>query len=147
MDYVLDTLVGYKLSEGSRQERLQAARSYDHSAQVATILGRGAYSNMIRHQLHNFCLLHERYVHPRHVLAHDHITLHGITPTHVFFCVLPPGSKSVYDTTANPFVWVKQFFGAEELVIMSHESFHRLAAEAGDPTADRRLTFLRYSSI
>ena len=57
---------------------------------------RGAYSIGSAHQLHNFVWRHERYVHPRHVLERDNITLMGITPAHAFFCVSEP-DVDVYD--------------------------------------------------
>ncbi len=142
IDFILDGLFGFSLSEGSRHERQMARESYGRSAQVAAILGRGAYSVLTKHQLHNFCLLHERYVHPSYVLGKDHITLQSITPTHAFFCVSTE-DVNVYDTAKNPFLWVKQFFCARKLVIMPHESLHRLAEEVGDPTSDKKLTFIR----
>ena len=57
---------------------------------------RGAYSIGSAHQLHNFVWRHERYVHPRHVLEGDNITLMGITPAHAFFCV-SEDDVDVYD--------------------------------------------------
>ncbi len=142
VDLILDPVIGYKLSSGSIQERHLASESYEHSAQLATILGRGTYSIINMHALHNFCLLHERYVHPNHVLDHDHITLQSVTPNHAIFCVSSE-DMDVYNTSKYPFVWAKQFFTAKKLVIMPLESFHRLAEEVGDPTVDRKLTFIR----
>ena len=74
MDFFLDKMFGYTITEGTREERALAAK-YEHSAQIAHIMGRGCYTIVMNQQLHNYALKHERYVHPRHVLEHDNITL------------------------------------------------------------------------
>ena len=48
---------------------------------------------------------------------------------------------NVYDTSKGPFLWIKQYLAAKKLVVIPHSTFHRLAAEAGDP-ADRKLTII-----
>jgi hypothetical protein len=88
-DYVFDAIFGYTFSHGTRIER-EWSQKYESSAQVVHVIGRGAYTIIMSHQLSNFIGLHERYAHPRHVLEHDNITLMGATPTHVFFCVSSP---------------------------------------------------------
>ena len=95
IDVFLELLFGFTIQYGSRQERHRSLE-YDHSAQVVNLMGRGAYSVGMAHQLHNFVWHHERYVHPRYVLEHDNITLMGITPSHAFFCVSEP-DLDVYD--------------------------------------------------
>ena len=95
VDVFLNLLFGFTIQYGSRQERL-GSLEYDRSAQVVNLMGRGAYSVGLAHQLHNFVWSHERYVHPRYVLEHDNITLMGITPSHAFFCVSEP-DVDVYD--------------------------------------------------
>jgi hypothetical protein len=89
VDYFLDKLFGYTLTKGTREERVLSER-YECSAQLATVWGCGAYTIVQNHQLNHFLLRHECYVHPNYVLEHDNITLHGITPTHAFFCVSEP---------------------------------------------------------
>ncbi len=96
LDFVLDALFGYTIMHGTKEER-ERAKEYEHSAQVGYIMGRGAYSVIFSHQLNNFCLKHEEYVHPRYVLEHDNITLMGVTPTHAFFCVSEP-DFDIYET-------------------------------------------------
>ena len=85
-DFFLDILFGHTLQHGSRVER-KKSEEYENSAQVVNIVARGTYSVLLIHQLHHFVWYHEKYVHPRYVLQHDNITLMGVTPTHVFFCV------------------------------------------------------------
>ena len=85
---------------GSRAERLKA-EEYEHSAQLVRIMGRGNYSLVNVHQLHNFVWRHEAYLHPRCVLERGStVTLMGATPEHVFFCVTNPG-VDVCDTKVN----------------------------------------------
>ena len=74
------------LPKGTREER-EKAKEYEHSAHIASIMGRGCYTLIMNHQLHNFALRHEEYVHPRYILESDNITLQGITDSHAFFCV------------------------------------------------------------
>ncbi len=95
-DFFLDKLFGYTITAGTREERA-LSQQYEHSAQVATILGRGCYTHVMNQQLHHYALKHEKYVHPRYILEHDNITLQGVTPTHAFFCVSDP-DVNVYDT-------------------------------------------------
>ena len=76
----------YNLTKGTREER-ERAKEYENSAQIASIMGRGCYTLIMNHQLHNFALRHEQYVHPRYILESDNITLQGITDSHAFFCV------------------------------------------------------------
>ncbi len=46
-----------------------------------------------------------------------------------------------------PFLFIKQFVSAKKLLIMPHSSFHKLAEEAGDPTADgRHLTMINMTA-
>ncbi len=58
-DFYLDLLFGYTLKEGNRTERW-LSRSYDRSAQIVDVLGRGAFSILYNHQLHNFLYKHNR---------------------------------------------------------------------------------------
>ena len=97
VDIFLDLVFGHTIQYGGRDERKRSENDYEHSAQVVNIMGRGAYSLIINHQLYNFVWRHEKYVHPRYILEHDNITLMGITPTHAFFCVSDPGFD-IYET-------------------------------------------------
>ncbi len=97
IDQVLDRAIGYTTRHGWKKDKELAEHKYECSAQVATVLGRGGYSITQKHQLNNFWLWHDRYVHPEYVLEHDHVTLYGFTPTHAFFCVSEE-SVNVNDT-------------------------------------------------
>ena len=100
VDTILDLAVGVTIQYGGAGERL-LAKEYEHSAQVVKVLGRGNYSLVNVHQLHNFIWCHKRYVHPKCVLERDNITLMGATPKHVFFCVSDP-DIDIYDTKVKP---------------------------------------------
>ena len=99
IDTFLDPLFGYTIQHGSRQER-KKSETYEYSAQVVHLLGRGTYSPLQPLQLHNFVWRHGKYVHPKYVLGSDNITLMGVTPSHAFFCVSDP-NYDVYDTKVN----------------------------------------------
>ena len=43
------------VSQGTKEER-KKAREYEHSAQIASIMGRGCYTLVMNHQLHHFAL-------------------------------------------------------------------------------------------
>ncbi len=49
-DFYLDLLFGYSIQNGTRHERW-AAKSYDRSAQLVDVLGRGAFSILYNHQV------------------------------------------------------------------------------------------------
>ena len=53
-DFYLDLLFGYSIQNGTRHERW-AAKSYDRSAQLVDVLGRGAFSILYNHQVKTDC--------------------------------------------------------------------------------------------
>ena len=99
IDFFLDMLFGYTIQHGTREEQ-KRSEEYENSAHVVNVMARGTYSVLVIQQLYNFVCRHEKYVHPRYVLEHDNITLMGVTPTHVFFCVSDP-EFDVLDTQAK----------------------------------------------
>ena len=99
IDILLDHILGYTIQHGSREERSKS-EEYEYSAQVVNLLGRGTYSPIQPHQLNNFVWQHDKYVHPKYVLDHDNITLMGVTPSQVFFCVSEP-NLNIYETKVN----------------------------------------------
>ena len=101
VDGILFLLLGYTVQHGS-QEEWNKSDEYEHSAQLVTLLGRGAYTPIQPHQLNNFVWKHDRFVHPSYVLHHDNITLMGLTPTHAFFCVSDP-DFDIYDTKVRKY--------------------------------------------
>ena len=101
IDWILYLLFGYTIQHGTREE-WDKSEEYEHSAQLVSVWGRGAYSPLMAHQLNNFVWKHEKFVHPSYVLHHDNITLMGVTPTHAFYCVSDPGFD-VYDTKVGKY--------------------------------------------
>ena len=93
-----------------------------------TIWYRGAYTTAATHQSHNFLYTHAAYVSPRWVLSRDAATLHGVTPTHTWFCVTEDG-VDLEDVVETPFLFVGQYEQAKRLVFMPHWAFNKLAAE------------------
>ncbi len=82
-------------------------------------------------------------MHPRYALENDNVTLMGVTATQAYFCVSDP-DFNVYETKLAPFVFITQYFKAVKLLVMPMSSFHRLAAEAGDPRA--KLSFVNMTA-
>ncbi len=79
-----------------------------------------------------FLYLHDDYVHPRHILKHDHISLQAVTATHVVFAVTDPG-VNVYDMAKHPFVMMAQYTECRKLVLVPHWAVVRLSESMGDP--------------
>ena len=100
IDVCLNLLFGFTIQFGTRKE-YNKIKEYQHSAQVVNLLGRGAYSLIQPQQLNNFVWRHEQYVHPKYVIEHDNITLMGVTPKQVFFCI-SDSDIDVYDTKVTP---------------------------------------------
>ena len=96
IDIYLNLLFGYTIQYGTRKE-YNKSKEYQHSAQVVNLLGRGTYSLIQPQQLNNFLWQHEKYVHPKYVIEHDNITLMGVTPSQVFFCI-SDSDIDIYDT-------------------------------------------------
>ena len=135
IDLVLDLLLGFTLTGGTREERLKAKEHYEQSAQLVSIWGRGAFSFVARHYPENYWYFHKAYVHPEEILRNEKATLQGVTNTHAFFCISRQ-DKDVYDTSLAPFVFLIQFFEAQELYILPLKSMYRLADELGDPKVE-----------
>lgn len=141
--YILGPIFRVTITNGRREEEARAKTDYSRSAQIVSVIGRGSYCYAGKHSLDNFFYRHVKYVNPRHVLKADNITLQGITPTHAFFCVTPPGDSKtgVYETEKAPFTYILQYLMSEQMVIMPLESLNKLAAEVGDPAVES-LTFV-----
>ena len=93
LDDGLDFLVGYTTRFGWRLDREIAASTFEKSAQIVRIVGRGAYSLSDTLKLdRNFILFHEAYVHPEYVpKTESNATMYGFTETHAYFCVADDG--------------------------------------------------------
>jgi len=75
---------------------------------------------IIQHDLGDFLLIHEEYVHPRRVLEDDKYTLMGVTENKVFFC---ESSSDVYDSSIIPFVFIAHYVWAQKIISMPIASF------------------------
>jgi len=58
LDWTLDKVTGYSLTEGSQIERQEAKKIYEKSAQIVDILGRGTTSIVWKFDLNNFIYKH-----------------------------------------------------------------------------------------
>ena len=72
----------------------------------------------------------------------------GCSPTHVWFSVTDPNKpeENLLVNTGIPFLFIGQLLFSQKLIIMPHESFHKLAQELGDPN-DRTITFVGMSGV
>ena len=87
LDFVTDLLFGYTTQYGTRMDREQAKAEYEHSAQIAKVVGRGCLSTLQIVNRWNFLLKHIEYVHPKYVLENDNVTIMAVTKEEVLFCV------------------------------------------------------------
>ena len=77
------------------------------------------------------------------IFQNDNVTLQGVSETHVWFCVTKNvPDKNVYTTTTFPFAFMAQFFMANELIIISHETLHKLADEMNWSQNDNELILI-----
>ncbi len=127
-----DALMGYTMTAGSRQERLQAKSGYESSAQIVDVVWRAKESIFKTSRLENFLYKHVRYVHPRYIRDNKNVSLLAVERDYALFCVTDP-TTNIYDTTQFPFLLVSQYLEAKQLVILPISSFHKLANEIGDP--------------
>ena len=65
-----------------------------------------------------------RYVHPRYVLEHQHVTLLAVEQSYALFCVTTPG-VDIHDSAQFTFMFDSQYLEAKQLLILPIESFHR----------------------
>ncbi len=69
------------------------------------------------------------------------------TPSSLAGYIMDAHLKHTISLQMAPFIFIIQFFAAKKLVVMPHSSFHRLAAEVGDPQEDgRKLTFVNMTA-
>eukprot|EP00095_Tigriopus_kingsejongensis_P004227 maker-scaffold74_size411160-snap-gene-3.20 protein:Tk04227 transcript:maker-scaffold74_size411160-snap-gene-3.20-mRNA-1 annotation:"hypothetical protein CAPTEDRAFT_213494" len=129
-----EKLFDYSLFDGLLTSEPKSA-SFDQSAHLVRVVGRGALSFGAQHTLDNFVWIHQDYIHPRYILENECVTFHGVDEHHVWFCVSK--KVDVADLSKSPFAFTLQFFAAEELIIMKHVDVHRLASEMGPIGPDK----------
>ena len=85
--------------------------------------------------LDHFILKHEKYINPEEfVLNNDFVTLMAISETKVWFSV---SSKiNVYGLEKFPFAFMAHFFCSEKLLILDHNSLHKIAGKCMGPSAN-----------
>ncbi len=133
VEWVTDLLFGFTFRGGTKQERREAHRSYEKSAQLVNILHHARYHQLMdMFDLSYYLYKHERYVSPEYVLDKSNVALYFVTKTHAVFSVAEPGDD-FYDTNRIPFCAMAFEVLAKKLLIVPMSSFHRLAEELGDP--------------
>jgi len=110
----------------------EAARYYERSAHLVTVKWKAHYSPFWFHFLENFLYQHEAYVDPRLILELKNVSLFQVTRNYALFCVTAP-DVDIYDTKKYPFMFVSHYDKCEKIIILPINSFHKLAAELGDP--------------
>ena len=131
LDRISFVVHGTSILNGTQHEREQS-KSYENSAHVVKVLGRGTICLSENHNEDNFLYLHESYQHPSYILKHDNIVLKGVNHDHAIF-VVTAKDVCALDTSIGPFAYINTFIAAEKLIFLSLEHFHRLAEEAGSP--------------
>ena len=126
VDWILETLTGYSLVNGSKAEQDRAECNFEHSAHFLDIKGRMNVTPATICFLKNYILRHNRYGDPREILQNDKITLQGVDETHAWFTV---SDVDVYDTKMIPFCFIAQFVTAKQIVMISHATLNLLAEE------------------
>ncbi len=133
VEHVTDFLFGFTFRGGTKQERREAKRSYEKSAQLVNILHHARYHEILDlFDLSYYLYKHEKYVHPEYVLDKTNVALYFVNKTHAVFSVGEP-NDDFYDTKRIPFCFLAHDKLAKKLVIVPMSSFHRLAEELGDP--------------
>ncbi len=102
---------------------------------MVRVLLRAQYIPALPADRSNFLYVHERYADPAEVvLRSDRVTLMDLDREWAIFCVSDP-EDDVCDTRKYPFMFLSQFARARRLVLLPARFLHRLAEEAGDPSA------------
>lgn len=128
LDSIVDFFTGRSILRGTKAERKKANHA-DKSAQLVNIRWRAALNWHNLTDLSNFIWTHDSYVDPSFVLADKRIVLYGFDETRVYFSV---SEKNLLDIKIFPFLFMAQFSHANQLIIMPHSSFLRLAMGMGD---------------
>ena len=127
-----DLFFGYTITAGWRDERRRSWLHHEYSAQVVKVFAKAHYTEVTAHSGKNFLYTHQKYVSPKYVLENPHVTLFTVDTKYVYFCETDPDVE-IYNTIKHPFVFMAHYNEVKKLVIMSIDSFHRMADELGDP--------------
>ncbi len=133
VDVILDLLLGFTITGGTREERRKAWLHHEHSAHVVDVVWRAHYVQTMAHSGSNFLYVHDKYVSPRYILEKKNVTLFTMDATHVYFCVTDE-DVDVYDMESFPFIFLAHYSQARKLIILPISSFHKLGDDLGDPT-------------
>ena len=132
LDCLLDLVLGYTVTGGTREERRRAWMDHEHSAHLVRVVARGRRVEMQQFNLTNFLYVHEKYVSPRYILEHENVTLFSMDAKNAIFCVSEP-EVDVYDMRRYTFLFLSHYFDSKRLIILPLASFNRLGDELGDP--------------
>ena len=83
----------------------------------------------------HFILKHEKYIDPEEfVLNNDFVTLMAISETKVWFSV--SSKRNVYGLEKFPFAFMAQFWCSEKILILDHNSLHKIAEKCMGPSGN-----------
>ena len=87
IDTILMIFCGFSTIHGFKRDWEESQTCYEKSAQIVDVWGKASLSYFIFQRPENFLYTHSKYVHPNYILSGKHISLHGVTKTHAYFCV------------------------------------------------------------
>jgi len=116
----------------SQVSKSRSLEHYGTSAQVMNIHGRFKIDEyLFPAKRSDFLLTHDRFEHPDYILK-DHVTLYQVDEKEAIFVEAPEGHE-LWRSQYSAFFMNAQFRHALKIIILPIESFHRLAAQIGDP--------------
>ena len=124
-------MLSFSLLDGTKEEQ-ERSKQYECSAHIINIYSRGSINLYGNQNERNFLYLHDRYVHPKFILEHEHVILMGLDEKRAYFCIAKDGVDPSH-SSIGPFLYANTFIAAEKLIILPIDDFHRLANERGDP--------------
>ncbi len=134
VDFALDLLLSWTFSRGTRKERYLARISYEHSAQLVSVVARADFVPTFPMPWNTASIFkHERYISPRKILEDDNICLSHVDEKEAFFVIADQG-VNLYDTSRFPFMSIGMYQSCPQYIRLPLSSFHRLAEEVGNPT-------------
>ena len=130
-DYLFWVVFRYSLINGRNLEKAK-------SGNLVTILAKSnptQIGSLLRPE--QFIFKHKEYVDPiDFILKKDNVTFMAIFESEVWFSVMKNGENPYNLTVAVPFAFFWQYYKSEQILIVDHETLHKIASGSCKPNGN-----------
>lgn len=132
IDNLVFHLFGLSYFKPTWQEIESAEKNGTKNGQLFDIKFRTGRHMVTHLTLDNFLLKHNSFVDPFEMVKGKNVILMGFTSTSAYFSVTDP-TVNLWDVTKFPFMFMFQNVMSRQILVVSHDTFHKIAKRYGEP--------------